>query len=237
MINVLLFSEEECLGIRAFRMHYFQAVFIFRSCRHDNIMWWQSPNICPVCTGTLEAAFICSDWGKKVLQCQSVTWRCCPVQSRRWGSGEAAAALQDELPLVSGELCSLRHGTTEEVETKGRHLKTHISVFFISSKFALVQSPPQQLHFSPTSERVLWQSRLFDIPFYSVFSYPGWSSLFLCFAGQLFNQDHLERTPPKGSCFSVPPRGAEGRCCHLCPPLTRSAQAAVLVLCWEWVQL
>lgn len=198
---------------------------------------------------------LCGDSHLIFVLCALVRWRqpssavtevrrCCSANLWPGGAAQCRAGgearvrlLQDELPLVSGELCSLRHGTTEEVETKGRHLKTHISVFFISSKFALVQSPPQQLHFSPTSERVLWQSRLFDIPFYSVFSYPGWSSLFLCFAGQLFNQDHLERTPPKGSCFSVPPRRAEGRCCHLCPPLTRSAQAAVLVLCWEWVQL
>lgn len=60
MINVWLFSEEKGLGIRAFKMHYFQAVSIFRSCRHDNSMWWQSPNICPVRTDILEAAFICS---------------------------------------------------------------------------------------------------------------------------------------------------------------------------------
>lgn len=39
MINVWLFSEEKCLGIRAFKMHYFQALSIFRSCRHDIIMW------------------------------------------------------------------------------------------------------------------------------------------------------------------------------------------------------
>lgn len=39
--------------------------------------------------------------------------------------GDTAAALPEELPLVSRELCSLKHGRTEKVETKGWHLNTH----------------------------------------------------------------------------------------------------------------
>lgn len=65
MINVWLFSEEKCLGIRAFEVNYLQALSIFKSCRHDNSMWWQSHTILSYLhSQILEAAFI-SNWLKQ----------------------------------------------------------------------------------------------------------------------------------------------------------------------------
>lgn len=116
-----------------------------------------------------------AEWGKKHLSANLWPGSAarCRAGCRRRGSGDAAAVLPDEQPLVSRELCSLKHGRTEKVETKGWHLKTHISLLLTSSKFALVQNPPQQLHFSPTPKSFVWCSLLLPCP--------SSGSPFLCF--------------------------------------------------------
>lgn len=138
MINVRLFSEEKCLGIRAFEVNYLQAPSIFKSCRHDNSMWWQSHNICPTCTLIyLRQPSSPTDWSKKALKCKSLTWKCCLVKSRaqevklRWCCYSAAS----QAALVSGELCLLKHGRTEKTcEFSGAGF---YFLFFISSKLVI----------------------------------------------------------------------------------------------------
>lgn len=83
MINVWLFSEEKCLGIRAFEVNSFKLYPSSNPAGIDNSVWWQSHNICSTCTLIyLRQPSSPTDWRRKALKCESLTWKRCLVKSR-----------------------------------------------------------------------------------------------------------------------------------------------------------